>query len=125
MSKMYFRKFFNEHFRVSFGKPKYDNYQRCDKLLNKINTENSPTQKKALELEESLRIRKAETVYDDLKNRNAIAKTREADELITFVFQRNVPLPVSFSGGLFHKIQLWVHNFCITLGSSGESSSLI
>jgi len=41
--------------------------------------------------------------------------------VITFDYQQNLPLPVSSSGEVFYKIQLWVYNFCIHVGSSKKS----
>lgn len=32
-----------------------------------------------------------------------------------------MPLPVTPSSDVFYKVQLWVYNFCIHIGSSGKS----
>lgn len=117
----YFRKFFTENFKISFGKPKSDTCQKCDKLMNKIDAADTDEQKKTLETEKNLHIIKAETFYTDIKDKTALAKNDPSVEVLTFDYQQNLPLPVSSSGEVFYKIQLWVYNFCIHVGSTGKS----
>lgn len=117
----FYRKYFAENFKISFGKPKSDTCQKCDKLLNKINSADSDTERVALETEKSLHIRKAECFYSEMKTATNLAKTDPTVEVITFDFQQNMPLPVCSSGEVFYKIQLWVFNFCVHVGSSGQN----
>lgn len=117
----YFRKFFTEHFKISFGKPKSDTCQKCDKLLHKIDAADTDEQKRALEVEKKMHIVKAETFYSDIKDKTALSKNDTSVEVLTFDFQQNLPLPISSSGEVFYKIQLWVYNFCIHVGSTGKS----
>lgn len=117
----YFRRFFTENFKISFGKPKSDTCQKCDKLINKINGADTDEQKKSLEREKEIHIVKAETFYTDIKDKISLAKNDPSVEVLTFDFQQNLPLPVSSSGEVFYKIQLWVYNFCIHVGSTGKS----
>lgn len=117
----YFRKFFTENFKIHFGKPKSDTCTKCDKLITKINAADSVAEKSALETEKSIHIRKAELFYTDLKAKTNILQNRPEIEVITFDYQQNLPLPVSSSGEVFYKIQLWVYNFCIHVGSSKKS----
>lgn len=117
----YYRKYFSENFKISFGKPKTDTCQQCDKLLNKIDAAESEEAKDTLEREKILHIKKAETFYDDIKEKTAIAKSNPEVEVLTVDFQQNLPLPVSSTEEVFYKIQLWVFNFCIHLGSTGKS----
>nr|CAH7737617.1 unnamed protein product [Callosobruchus chinensis] len=117
----YFRKYFTENYKINFGKPKSDTCSKCDKLMNKINSADSSEIKRSLEVEKDLHLRKAEWFYKDLKEKTSLAKAKPNVEVITFDFQQNLPLPVSPSGEVFYKIQLWVYNFCIHVGSSGKS----
>lgn len=117
----YFRKYFCENFKITFGKPKSDTCSKCDKLINKINSSDSETIKKSFEVEKDLHLRKAEWFYTTLKEKTNLSKTTPGVEVITFDFQQNLPLPVSSSGEVFYKIQLWMYNFCIHVGSTGKS----
>ncbi|KAL1489107.1 hypothetical protein ABEB36_014051 [Hypothenemus hampei] len=61
------------------------------------------------------------SVISDIKDKIALAKNNSAVEILTFDFQQNLTLPVSSSGEVFYKIQLWVFNFCIHIGSSRKN----
>lgn len=117
----YFRKFFTENFKISFGKPKSDTCTKCDKLLNKINAADCDSEKNSLETEKSIHLTKAQVFYTDLKATTNLLQTHPEMEVITFDYQQNLPLPVSSSGEVFYKVQLWVYNFCIHVGSSKKS----
>lgn len=117
----YFRKYFTENFKISFGKPKSDTCSKCDKLMNKIDSCDSAEAKNSLQVEKNLHLRKAEWFYSNLKEKSILAKERPEVEVITFDFQQNLPLPVSSSGEVFYKIQLWLYNFCIHVASTGKS----
>lgn len=117
----FFRKYFNENFKITFGKPKSDSCSKCDKLMNKINSSDSDEIKKSLEVEKEIHLRKSEWFYTHLKEKTNLAKTTPEVEVLSFDFQQNLPLPVSSSGEVFYKIQLWMYNFCIHVGSTGKS----
>lgn len=111
----------NRNFKISFGKPKSDTCTKCDKLINKMNGADSDADKAALEVEKSLHIKQAEYCYTDLKTKSNLLKDNPQIEVISFDFQQNLPLPVSSSGEVFYKIQLWFYNFCIHVSSSKKS----
>lgn len=117
----FYRKYFAEHFKISFGRPKSDTCQRCDRLLNKISAADSDAEKSALEREKSLHLLKSQCFYSDLKTFTEAAKRDSTKEVLTFDFQQNMPLPVHSSGDVFYKIQLWFFNFCIHVGSDQRS----
>lgn len=117
----FFRKYFIENFKITFGKPKSDTCSKCDKLMNKINSSDSDEIKKAFEVEKDIHLRKAEWFYTHMKEKTSLAKSKTEVEILTFDFQQNLPLPVSSSGEVFYKIQLWMYNFCIHVGSNGKS----
>lgn len=117
----FFRKFFVENFNMSFGKPKSDTCQKCDKLTKQIEASSTEEEKNTLTADKKLHQAKAETFYKDLKEKTQLAKSEANVEAITFDFQQNFPLPVSSSGEVFYKIQLWLYNFCVHVGSTGKS----
>ncbi|CAG9836385.1 unnamed protein product [Diabrotica balteata] len=67
----YYRNIFTENFKISFGKP---NCQKSNKLQNQINAADNDDQKRALETEKKLHITKAETFYQDMKEKTDLAK---------------------------------------------------
>lgn len=117
----FFRKYFTENFNITFGNPKSDTCQKCDKLIKQIDSADSDVGRNTFQLEKSLHIAKAETFYTDLKLKSELARTNAHVEVITFDYQQNLPLPVSPSGDVFYKIQMWVYNFCIHVASSSRS----
>ena len=61
-----------------------------------------------------MHLAKADTFYSNIREKVALtSKTNSKVEVLTFHYQQNLPLPVSSSGEVFYKIQLWVYNFCI------------
>ena len=117
----YFRKFFTENYKISYGNPISDTCQKCDKLEKKINAAESEEELRTLQRDKNLHVTKADTFYADLKDKTALSKRDPNIEVISFDFQQNLPLPVSPSGDVFYKIQLWTYNFCIHIGSTGLS----
>lgn len=117
----FFRKYFTENFNITFGSPKSDTCQKCDKLIKQIDSADTEDEKNRLQTEKSLHVSKAQTFYEDLKDKSELSKTTAHVEVITFDFQQNFPLPVSSSGDVFYKIQMWVYNFCIHVASTGKS----
>lgn len=65
----YFRKFFTENFKISFGKPKSDTCQKCDKLMNKIDAADTDEQKNALETEKKYILQRQKLFTATLKIR--------------------------------------------------------
>ncbi|XP_071056373.1 uncharacterized protein [Onthophagus taurus] len=117
----FFRKYFTENFNITFGSPKSDTCQKCDKLIKQIDSADTEDEKNRLQTEESLHVSKAQTFYEKLKDKSELSKTTTHVEVITFNFQQNFPLPVSSSGDVFYKIQMWVYTFCIHVASTGKS----
>lgn len=117
----YFRKYLTENFNISFGSPKSDTCQKCDKLVKQIDAATSEEERNTLQGEKSLHVVKSETFYKDLKEKSQLAKTLDYVEVITFDYQQNLPLPVASSGEVFYKIQMWVYNFYIHVASTGKS----
>lgn len=59
--------------------------------------------------------------YNDLKLFVEKAKSNKEIEVLSFDFQQNMPLPHIPCGDVFYKRQIWVYNFCIYSGKTGQS----
>ncbi|XP_030762230.1 uncharacterized protein LOC115887048 [Sitophilus oryzae] len=85
---------FNSKFNLSFGKPKMDVCNTCDKFKNQIDVAENPEEKSRLNREHSLHLAKAQKFYDDLNQLSKKAKTDETVDVISFDYQQNLPVPV-------------------------------
>jgi len=118
----FYRNHFLTNFNLSFGYPRSDTCQKCDKLQNFITTAVDETSKKNFETEKKLHIMKADVFYADIKQKTLEAKIDTNKlEVLAFDYQQNLPLPHIPCGDVFYKRQLWVYNLCITSGRSGKS----
>jgi len=119
----YFSEHFKNNFNLSFGTPRTDTCQTCDRLKNLIYHETDQELKLQFELEKEIHISKAEVFYNDLKLFVEKAKSNKEIEIISFDFQQNMPLPYRAipCGDVFYKRQIWVYNFCIYSGKTGQS----
>lgn len=117
----FFCRFFADNFNISFGYPRTDTCQTCDRLKNVIDVETNEESKIILETEKQIHISKAEFFYQDLKKYEAESKINNTTEVLCFDFQQNLPLPHVPAGDVFYKRQLWVFNFCIYSGKTGQS----
>jgi len=59
--------------------------------------------------------------YNDLKLFVEKAKSNKEIEVLSFDFQQNMPLPHIPCGDVFYKRQIWVYNFYIYSGKTGQS----
>lgn len=117
----FYYRHFNSNYNISFGHPRSDTCQKCDKLENSIAAEENAEIKAKLNQEKSLHLAKAETFYKSLKEKSTLAKVDKSIEVLCFDYQQNMPLPHIPSGDVFYKRQLWVFNFCIHSAKTGES----
>lgn len=118
----FYRKYFSTNYKLSFGYPRVDTCQTCDRLQNLIAAEKDNELKKKLETEKQLHVSKAEVFYVDLRQKSEEAKLENSEiDVVSFDFQQNMPLPHIPCGDVFYKRQLWVYNFCIHSGRSGKS----
>lgn len=118
----FFYRHFTSNYNISFGVPRSDTCQTCDRLVNLIAAETDVESKVALQTEKAVHIRKAEIFYRNLKEKSALAKENPNVETLCFDYQQNLPLPHIPAGDLFYKRQLWVYNFCIFSAKSGIST---
>lgn len=118
----YFCRHFVSNYNYSFGKPRSDTCQTCDRLDNLISAEKDEEVKKNLITEKQVHEKKANYFYTKMKEDTAeISENKDEMELIAFDYQQNMPLPHVPSGDVFFKRQLWEYNFCVFAASSGKS----
>lgn len=118
----YFCRHFVTNYNYSFGKPRSDTCQTCDRLDNLLSAEKDEQVKGNLRLEKTLHEKKANHFYTKLKEDVAEVKmSNNQTELLAFDYQQNMPLPHVPSGDVFFKRQLWEYNFCIFVASTGKS----
>lgn len=118
----YFCRHFITKYNYSFGKPRSDTCQTCDRLDNLISAEKDAEVLKNLKTEKEVHEKKADYFYMKLKEDIAEVKmSNDQTELLAFDYQQNMPLPHVPSGDVFFKRQLWEYNFCIFVASSGKS----
>lgn len=117
--------YFKTHYNISFGSPRVDTCETCDRLFNETQSATEDDQKKRLKLEKDLHVRKAEAFYTVLREKSALAKDDAATETLCFDFQQNLPLPHVPAGDVFYKRQLWVFNFGIHSASTGKTTCYV
>lgn len=118
----YFCRHFVTNYNYSFGKPRSDTCQTCDRLDNLISAEKNEEVKKNLKVEKEVHQKKANYFYTQLRKDIAEVKmSNNQTELLAFDYQQNMPVPHVSSGDVFFKRQLWEYNFCVFLGSTGKS----
>lgn len=115
-----YRKHFLTNYNLSFGYPRSDTCQTCDRLQNCITTSIDEVTKTNFETEKKLHLMKAEVFYSDIKLKTLETKEESSKlEVLAFDFQQNLPLPHVPCGDYFYKRQLWVYNLCISSGRTG------
>lgn len=79
----FFSKYFNENLNFSFGRPKSDTCQTCDKLTNTINSEKAPEIKRTLIEEKNIHLDKSKIFYTDLKELTKESRQNNEIEVLT------------------------------------------
>ena len=114
-----YHEIFNYEFNISFGFPRSDICDPCEKQQVAIKAaelhgnESAIKQRKA---ENELHLRKADVFNAQLREATESAKTMVTDcdtAVIAMDFQKNLPLPLTGICQEYYKRQLWIHNFCI------------
>lgn len=103
----YFSEYFKNNFNLTFGTPKTDTCQICDRFKNVIDHETIPDVKRQFEIEKEVHIRKLEVFHTDLKSFIPKSKSDKEVELLSFDFQKNMPLPHILCGDVFYKYQTY------------------
>lgn len=113
VSYSYYCKFFNENFKLAFGRPQVDVCSICEQLNIKIkDTRLSETVRRCAVGEMIVHKRKAKKFYTTLKHESE--KKDEPQVLaICFDYMQNIQLPVTPVGETFYYNQLTVNVFCV------------
>lgn len=107
----FYRKYFADNFKISFGRPKSDTCQKCDKLINKISAADSEA-RLALEQQKSIHLRMSETFYSDLKTFTQLSNDDPTKEVLTFDYQQNMPFCLFQRGCILQNTTLAFQLLC-------------
>lgn len=84
----FFSDYFNKKFNLSFGNPKSDTCQTCDRLQNLINAEIDQKIKLSLIEEKEMHKKKADIFYSDLKKLSLETKENPKMDVLSFDYHR-------------------------------------
>lgn len=118
----YFR-YFKSNFNMTFGHPRSDTCQVCDRIENQLKGKDNLSQEeiKALETERNVHQTKAKVFFDDLQEKAKLAKDDPSVETLCFDHEQNAPLPKVPAGDAFYLRQIWMYNFCINSSKHGKA----
>ena len=106
---------FNHEFKLSFGLPRSDTCNTCDRLESEIKShEKNGNEEEANQARQQLDFhhRKAEKGYEVLREMTKTAQAGTID-MLTFDFQQNLPVPTLKNSDMFYARLLWTYNFRI------------
>lgn len=83
----FYYRHFQHNFNISFGSPRSDTCQTCDRLQNSINAEQDNESKVALQVEKKHHVLKSEKFHTALKEETVLAKDDPSIEVLSFDFQ--------------------------------------
>lgn len=107
---------FNFEFNISFGFPRSDICDTCEKYQAQIKaaqTESDSAKANQLKFQHELHIRKADVFNVQINESTEAAKLDGHTAVIAMDYEKNLPLPLTGIGQEYYKRQLWIHNFCI------------
>ena len=107
---------FNYEFNISFGYPRSDICDTCEKLTTQLKAaEATSDHTKAAELkrQHELHVRKADVFNTQIAEATEAAKLSGDTDVIAMDYEKNLPLPLTGVGQEYYKRQLWLHNLCI------------
>lgn len=118
----YFR-YLKANFNISFGHPRSDTCQVCDKIDTQLKGKRSlpDDEIKKIETEQKIHHSKAKAFFDDLKEKAEEAQNNQEIETLCFDHQQNAPLPKVPAGDAFYLRQLWMFNFCVHSSKHNKS----
>lgn len=119
----FYYRYFKANFNISFGHPRSDTCQVCDRIENQLKDKDRLSEEEItkLETEKNLHQSKAQVFFDDLKEKTKIAQENPHIETLCFDHEQNAPLPKVPAGDAFYLRQLWMYNFCIHSSKHGKA----
>nr|CAH7754574.1 unnamed protein product [Callosobruchus chinensis] len=109
VSKRVFTEVFKKKFNLSFHAPISDSCKTCDTLEQKVKYESDTIERRRLEIERDVHLRKAEAVRVSMKSDAELAKDDSNDTtvIIAFDLMSTLPPPHLYTGVCYYKRQLW------------------
>lgn len=111
-----YRDIFNYEFNLSFGYPRSDICDKCEKMTADIKAAQAGGDRnKAQQLitEHELHVRKADVFTVQMREDTETAKLAGDADVICLDYEKNLPLPLTGVGQEYYKRQLWLHNLCV------------
>nr|CAI5841797.1 unnamed protein product [Callosobruchus analis] len=123
VSNYVFRSIFNTEFNLHFHAPIADSCRRCDEFNNKLKVVVGE-ERRAVELEQELHLRKAELARHEMKRDSEEAACRGSETaIIAFDLMKTLPTPVLSTGITYYKRQLWT--YCLGIHNLANNSAVM
>ncbi|CAH2088951.1 unnamed protein product [Euphydryas editha] len=108
----YFRHIFNTEYNLGFGTPQTDVCSKCLELKEKIKMEKDEDKKNKFMTEKRVHSLRAKSFFDNLRDNMPGLK------IISFDFQKNIPLPKVPDQSCYYSRQLYFYNLAVVEGHS-------
>lgn len=112
VSFSFFRTIFVSRFNIGFGSPRQDVCSTCLQLKERIKIEKNDSEKVKLMTELRIHKLRAKAFFKVLQ------KEEDNEILLSFDYQKNLPLPKIPDQSVYYSRQLYLYNFTIVRGSS-------
>lgn len=111
----FYLKYFNENFKLKFGRPQIDVCSACEEMETKLKRPHLiQSAKLAVQAELEVHKRRSKKFYNELKTTRELCKSDESVCGLVFDFMQNLPLPDIPVQEIFYMRQIWVYAFCVT-----------
>ena len=111
----YYLKYFNENFKLRFGRPQIDVCSKCEEFEVKIkNSHLSQSAKTTASNEFRVHKTRTKTFYKELKAARELCRSDDSVCGLVFDFMQNLQLPHIPVQEIFYMRQIWVYAFCVT-----------
>lgn len=107
-----YRHIFNTEYNLHFKAPHKDTCTRCDTFAAKVKVEEDPEEKKKLECEHEVHLRKAEKARASLKSDTALSG-KDGTYVFTFDLEKALAFPRLTTSVAYYKRNMYVYNLGI------------